>query len=235
MIWKFFSSLFVDLIDMIYPKLCLSCNETLAGSESVICTKCIYEIPKTNFHTCKYNSVFDLFYGKISIFSATAFFYFQKGSVYQNLMHQLKYKGHKEIGIELGKLFALDIQHATDYNKIDYIIPIPLHPSRQRKRGYNQSEMIAIGMAEILHAKVLNHAIIRNKATQTQTKKSKTERMENVKSIFEIKDKISFSGSHILLIDDVITTGSTLISCAEEIHKNVSCKLSIAALAIAKN
>lgn len=218
--------------ELFFPRNCIVCGTRLIEKEHLFCTECIYNLPRTNFHTINNNPVSKLFWGIVKIEYATAYFYYGKGSKYQKLIHNLKYKGQKEIGFELGKLHASEI-NKSNFNKIDVIVPVPLHPLRRRKRGYNQSELIANGMQEILDKPVDNKTLIRKVYTETQTKKNAEERRKNVESVFEITNHKTFENKHILLIDDVVTTGSTLIACATEILKIPGTKVSISTLAAA--
>jgi len=221
-----------DFFGLFFPELCVVCNKNLFVQEKLICTKCLYELPKTNFHNELENPVAQLFWGRAKIEFATAYFYFNKGSQYQEMMHHFKYHGKKEIGFVLGKSFGLQLKESP-FNDIDIIIPVPLHPKKQKKRGYNQSDWIAMGLAHSLNKVADIENLIRSVATATQTRKSRFERWQNVENIFVIKDPSKIEGKHILLVDDVVTTGSTLEACANVILEIKNTKVSIAALAVA--
>ncbi len=221
-------------INLIYPNLCCACEKPLYKNENLICTYCKYHLPKTNFHNDLDNPVIRQFWGKANIFSATAFYYFSKGGKVQKLLHNLKYNGKKEVGIEVGKIFGLELKESSLFNSVDCVIPVPLHPSKKKKRGYNQSDFIADGIAEGMKIKSEKEILVRTTATSTQTKKSAFERFMNVDSIFKISDENKISGKHILLVDDVITTGSTFESCAAALLSVSNTKVSIAAIAVAK-
>jgi ComF family protein len=221
-----------DFFGLFFPELCVVCNRHLIVQEKLICTKCLYELPKTNFHNELENPVAELFWGRAKIEFATAYFYFNKGSQYQGMMHQFKYHGKKEIGFVLGKTFGLQLKESP-FKDIDIIIPVPLHPKKQKKRGYNQSDWIAMGLAHSLTKVADIENLIRSVATTTQTRKSRFERWQNVENIFILKDPSKIEGKHILLVDDVVTTGSTLEACANVILEIKNTKVSIAALAVA--
>lgn len=226
---KFFS----DFINLFYPKVCESCGKNLISDENVICLECLYNIPKTNFYKESENIVERLFWGRVELEHAASYFHYTKGSVFQKLIHKLKYKGKQEIGVELGKLLGEALRKSEFYDTIDILVPVPLHPKRLKHRGYNQAKCIADGMAEIMNLPIDEKNLVRTKATETQTKKSRIARWENVENIFILKDPAEYENKHILLIDDVVTTGATLEACAHGILKAKNSKVSIAVLASA--
>jgi ComF family protein len=189
-------------------------------------------MPRTAFHQDSENAVSKLFWGRVDIQFATSYYYYAKGSRYQKLIHKIKYKGEKELGQELGRLFGLELRNSP-LADVDIIIPVPLHIVRQRKRGYNQSEWIAKGIASSLNKPIDTSSVERVSFSSTQTRKSRYARWENVEGIFSLKIHESIIGKHVLIIDDVVTTGSTLEACAVEVLKAKGTKVSIATLAIA--
>lgn len=221
------------LTELLFPRLCVVCGDKLIEQEQWICLHCLHHIPRTNFHLNPENPVAQLFYGRVQIESATSFFYFSKGSKYQTLLHNLKYKGMKELGEEIGKQFAIDLLQSPNFSSVDVICPVPLHPQKERKRGYNQSWWIASGIAKQMLKELSANNLKRVTATETQTRKSRFERFLNVEGIFELSDPQAFSGKHVLLIDDVVTTGSTLEACAASIISKTNARVSIATLATA--
>lgn len=222
-----------DFFNLLFPDLCVVCGENLLKNEQHICFTCLHAIPKTNYHLLTDNPIEKRFWGKIPVFRGTAFFFFQKGSPFQKLLHALKYKGNKEIGEVLGKYAAADLLDSADFASVDVIVPVPLHPKRYKKRGYNQSECIAKGLSTILGKPQDTTTLHRVRENTTQTKKSVYERFENTEGIFELLDKNTFSGKHILLVDDVLTTGSTLEACIQVLLLSEDIKISIFTLAAA--
>ena len=226
-------TLISNFLGLLYPNLCLICGENLNKSEHQICLGCIAEIPRTNFHLLKDNPVEKRFWGKADILKATSFFYFTKGSPFQKLLHELKYRDNKEIGELMGKYAAVDLLSDETFCSADYIVPIPLHPKKFAKRGYNQSELICNGLSKILAKPVETKSLIRTQANATQTKKSVFERFENTAGVFDIKHKETFENKHILLVDDVLTTGSTIEAAIQALKKCEGIKVSIFTLAMA--
>jgi ComF family protein len=226
--------LFLDFIHLIYPNNCLLCGESLVKTESQLCLFCLFSLPKTNYHLQKDNPIEKRFWGKVNIEHASSFFYFQKGSSVQKLLHELKYHGNKEIGELLGAHLGMELLQSPFYKDIDLIVPVPLHKNRYQKRGYNQSECIAKGISSVLKKPVDTQTLIRVVETSTQTKKGVFERWENTNGIFALVDNHAFKSKHILLVDDVLTTGSTLEACAKTlIEGENSVRVSIVTLAVA--
>lgn len=220
-----------DLISLFYPRICLACGNTLFRHEDTICTYCLFHLPKTNFHKDDDNPVSRIFWGRVPLASATAYYHFGKGGKVQHLIHQLKYKGHQEIGVYIGKLYGLELMESPFFSGIDTVIPVPLHKSKQRKRGYNQSEQFAIGLSASMLAELDVHSLYRTFASETQTRKSRFNRWENVKEIFALRDEMNLKDKHILLVDDVITTGATIEACAAMLLKIPGVRVSVAAIA----
>ena len=200
--------------------------------ESHLCDLCLFHLPRTNFEKDLNNPVAQLFWGRVNIELATSFFFYSKGSKYQHILHELKYKGKKEIGFEIGKIFGKEIVN-SEFSDVDLIVPIPLHASRERKRGYNQAEWIAMGLAEAMGKPLENKSILRITSSSTQTKKGRYDRWTNVEGIFRTRLPEKLVNKHILLVDDVVTTGATLEACATAILSIPETKVSIATLAVA--
>jgi ComF family protein len=220
-----------DFISLVYPSVCMACGEGLYKNEDCICNQCIYSLPKTNFHTFEDNALNKLFWGRVNVQHAAAFYDFKKEGKVQNLLHQLKYKGQQQVGVKVGNLYGSELLNNEKFAGVDVIIPVPLHPDKQKKRGYNQSECFAKGLSQAMHLPYDSETLIRSFASETQTKKSKYLRWENVKTIFKITDTEKIKGKHILLVDDVITTGATIESCAQHLLSVAETKVSIAAIA----
>ncbi|KPK87827.1 MAG: amidophosphoribosyltransferase [Bacteroides sp. SM23_62_1] len=221
-----------DFINLIFPANCAACGNILMRNERIICSECIYHLPKTDFHLIHDNPVARIFWGRIMIEQATAYYFFNKGSRFRRLIHELKYQGRQDIGYELGRAFGHDLLN-SGFRDIDMVIPIPLHRNKLRRRGYNQSESIAGGIAESMDKPVSTTSVIRVSQTGTQTRKSRYERWLNVKDVFRVTEPLLLAGKHILLVDDVLTTGATMEACAAVIQEVKGTKVSIAALAVA--
>jgi ComF family protein len=222
-----------DLLSLLFPRLCYACGDHLLRSEYLICTECYVVIPRTNFHTEPDNPVARLFWGRCVIEKAAAFSYYTRGSRIRNLIHSLKYKGIKEIGPELGRIYGQSLKESGFTDDIDVIIPVPLHPSKMRTRGFNQSEYICEGLSSSTDLPVDTKSLVRRLTSSTQTKKSRYERWTNVEGIFQVADPSALRGRHILLVDDVITTGSTIEACVNELNKAGEVRISVVALAYA--
>jgi len=211
----------------------LSCGKALVNNEHVVCTLCQYHLPKTNYHLQKENPVAKLFWGRVNVESATAYYSFTKGSKVQHLVHQLKYKGQTEVGVTIGKWLGMELIKGEDYNKIDIIMAVPLHKKKHKKRGYNQSEYFATGLSESMKVPTDFVALYRAEDSETQTKKSRYNRWKNVEYIFKLNDFSSLKGKHILLVDDVITTGATMEACIKTLLQIPGVKVSVAVIAFA--
>ena len=224
---------YTDMLDLLYPNLCIICNESLLRGEKMICMRCLHGIPKTNYHLQSDNMVEKRFWGKVALHRGTSFFFFQKGSPFQKLLHELKYNGNREIGEIAARYAAADLLESPDFCTVDVIIPVPLHPRKYARRGYNQSEMIARGLATVLERPVDFQHLRRIRENDTQTKKSVFDRYKNTEGIFHLTDKEVFRGKHVLLVDDVLTTGSTLEACMRALMETDYIRISVFTLAIA--
>jgi len=220
-------------LELFFPRLCLICEEKLLRQERFICLKCRLHLPRTDFRLPGETSLEQLFYGRIPVEKACAYFEFRKGSNYRKILHQLKYKGQKEIGEFFGEHFAAELIKTGSMIHADYLCPIPLHPKKERKRGFNQSYHIALGISRQLHVPVMKDNLRRIANTSTQTRKSRYERWENMENMFEVIEPELFDGKHIVLVDDVVTTGATLEACAAAILNCSNAKISILTLAMA--
>lgn len=220
-------------LHLLYPQLCEGCNKPILHGEDILCIGCIGELPLTGYHDNKENDTALRFSGRIPFFYATSFAYFTNDGILQHLLHALKYRNKQQIGYFLGKQFGEDLNNCEWITSIDLIIPVPLHIEKMAKRGFNQSLLIAEGMSEVLHVPVNAHSLIRIKDTESQTKKTRTDRIENMTDAFEVTDKQELTGKHILLFDDVLTTGATLESCFLALAKQENIKISLATIGIA--
>ncbi|MCC6691671.1 MAG: ComF family protein [Bacteroidia bacterium] len=220
-----------DALSLFFPVLCAACDAGLVKGEEHICTQCLYKLPKTNFHSQYENPMDRLLWGRVNVDKAAAYYMFSKEGKVQKLIHKLKYKGQKEIGLTIGKHFAHELNETCWLREFDAIIPVPLHKSKLRKRGYNQSEYFATGISAVSKIPVITECVTRILPTTTQTRKSRYLRWKNVNDVFKIKNPHMVEGKNILLVDDVVTTGSTLEACAEKILELKNTKISVATIA----
>ena len=221
------------LIDLFYPRLCLACGRKLLRHEFVLCSYCQVKLPKTRFHHRRDNPVEVLFWGRCKIEYGAAFYKYLKGGNVQELIHNFKYKGFQEIGLFVGEKYGEELMQTKVFSNIDYIIPVPLHPKKMRIRGFNQSEVFGRGLASSMSAELEVGNLHRIVHSDTQTRKSRWDRYKNVASIFGISDAQKLKGKHILLVDDVITTGSTIEACVVKLQEVEDIKISVVAMATA--
>jgi len=220
-----------DFFNLIFPRLCCGCRSALLKNEQIICISCVVGLPKTGFHKDKENPVNKVFWGRVDVEMATSFYFFSKKSKVQNLLHHLKYKGVKEVGFVLGELFGFELNESEFYKDIDFIIPVPLHKNKLKRRGYNQSEWIAFGLSKSMSIPVNTNSLYRKSDSETQTKKSRYNRWENVGEIFGVSNN-EIEGKRILLVDDVVTTGATIEACTQVLLQK-NCKVLVATIAYA--
>jgi len=217
---------------LFWPNICACCSTGLTREEKYVCRHCLHELPATNFYNFPDNPVAQIFWGRVQVVNATAGYFFRKGNRIQKLVHQIKYYGRKEMGMMLGREMGKPLRDSY-FSEIDLIAPVPLHPQKLRKRGYNQAEWIARGIAESMNKPVNTKSLTRCFFTETQTRKKRFERWENVETVFGLVHPEMFDGKHILLIDDVITTGATLEACIQAVLSAADTKISVATLAFA--
>ena len=219
------------LINLIYPQVCPACGNLLTHSEETVCLSCRYFLPKTMYEKNPENPLAQSFWGQIDFHAVTAEYFFSKTGKVQHLLHQLKYKGNKDAGRFLGQQLGMSIKDAALFQGIDYLVPIPLHPKKEHLRTYNQSYVIAQGVEDVTKIPIVKDCLYRKVFTSTQTKKSREERWDNVKDIFDVKDNKTFENKHILLIDDVLTTGATLLAAGKTLSKITNITISAATTA----
>jgi ComF family protein len=227
------SELKEGFIHLLYPRLCEGCNKPLIAAEQVLCISCATELPETDYHALDDNETALRFAGRVPFFRATSFAYFTEDGLLQHLLHRLKYKDRQEIGDYLGSRFAESLAAANWLSGIDIIIPVPLHASRQAERGYNQSMLIAAAIGRHAAIPATDAALLRVRETESQTRKSRTERTENMAEAFVVADGANLKGKHILIIDDVLTTGATIEACETALKAVENVKISIATIGIA--
>lgn len=222
-----------DLLDIIFPRHCLVCGDILLGEEKELCLTCLVGLPLIDReHRAELEK---LFWGIVPVERVTSYLYYRKGSPYNRLLHNLKYNNRPDVGIRLAINAAKELAESDFFEGIDIIIPLPLSRKKQRKRGYNQCDYIAKGLSQGTGIPYATDCVARTKANETQTHKSREERWKNVEGIFAVTNPHKLNGKHILLIDDVLTTGATLASCAKSINEQCNCKISILTIAYSYN
>jgi len=231
-----FSNLKNGLLHLLFPEVCVGCNTELSASEKNCCFFCWEKIQLTYFENFKEPSQLDkLFWGRVDLEGTYSLFYFQRDHISQAILHAMKYQFKSNLGVDLGKLVATKLQHHLVFKQVQALIPVPLHPKKAFIRGYNQSEKIAKGIAEIWKIPVIQQDVFKTKHTESQTQKDQFQRWDNVTSIFKVKGDLK-NYQHIAIVDDVITTGSTLESMAKELKAaNPNLRISIISLALAKS
>lgn len=220
------------LLEVFFPKVCLGCDGLLADYELYLCTSCRHELPVTNFHTTNDDTVKKIFYGRSRVEEATALLRFHKKGIVQHVLHNLKYKGHQDVGVFLGQWLGEELRNLPNYRCVDVVIPVPLHPKKLRKRGYNQVAKFAQEIAQALQASYMDEVLKKQTNTSSQVYKNRMERWTNPKERFILQNAYKIKGKHILLVDDIITTGATLEACMAILNSEENHKISIATMAI---
>jgi ComF family protein len=227
--------MFESIINLFFPKVCSGCSSFLLSNENVICTVCRHDIPLTNHHLNPENDAFKKFYGRIPVVHTSALLYFHKKGIVQELIHNLKYKGHEEIGAILGEWYAEDLKTIDLLQSVDEIIPVPLHRRKLKERGYNQVTAFGTALSSGLNIDYNSSILVRNVYSKTQSKKNLLGRTEGIESTFDVIFSEKDHNKHFLLIDDVITTGSTLEACSRALLKIPGAKISIVCMAMAQS
>ena len=225
--------MFKNIINLFFPPVCAGCHSFLISNENVICTQCRHNIPLTNHHLNPENEAFKKFYGRIPVEYTSALLYFHKKGIVQELIHNLKYKGQEQIGTVLGEWYAEDLKNATILQSVDEIIPVPLHIRKLRERGYNQVTNFGLSLSNGLNIHYNPSLLVRNIYSKTQSKKNLLNRSDGIDTIFDVAFTEKDHNKHFLLIDDVITTGSTLEACSHALLKIPGAKISIVCMAMA--
>ncbi len=220
-----------NIFNLFFPELCLICNRSLIISKQLICVSCRSNLPVTNFCDWSPNEVEKSFYGRVDIISGTSLLYFNRKGNVQKLIHQLKYKKQQKVGLFLGNWLGEAMINSERFKELDAIIPVPLHKNKLKKRGYNQVTTFGISLSKSLKIPLLENILIRVSKTQTQTLKSRFDRSKNMNENFELIDTERLKNKHILLIDDIITTGATLEACCIQLYFTKNIKISIATMA----
>ncbi len=222
----------INLLNLFFPKVCLACQNYLTDNELHVCTQCRHQLPLTNFHFDKSNAVHKMMYGRVKLEEATALLHFSKKGIVQQLMHNLKYRNQEVISKFLGEWLGEDLKNSEAYKTIDVVVPVPLHKSKLRQRGYNQVDKFGRALAKALQADYNCDTLIKKSATKTQVFKDRLKRSSNTDANFTISEKDSLKHKHILLVDDIITTGATIESCANALFTIEGITLSVATMAI---
>ena len=222
-----------SIINLFFPPVCVGCHSFLGSNEKVICTVCRHNIPLTNHHLNRENEAFKRFYGRVPVEHTSTLFYFHKKGIVQELIHNLKYKGQEEIGTVLGNWYTDDLKNLAIIQSVDEIIPVPLHKRKLRERGYNQVTNFGLTLSAHLKIPYNPNLLVRNIYSKTQSKKNLLNRSEGIDTIFDVVFTEKDHNKHFLLIDDVLTTGSTLEACSHALLKIPGAKISIVCMAMA--
>jgi len=222
-----------DFVNTIFPNNCIACSEALYKQEEFICSHCLLALPETTYEATTSNPASKLLTGRTHFNTCIPLYYYQRGGKVQQILQTMKYKGQAELCKHMGKHIGIKLKKYNSLDDITAVIPVPLHPKKQKKRGYNQSYEMAAGISEIINQPVISEVLIRTNDSSTQTNKSRVERWQNVNEIFTLTNTETLKGKHVLLIDDVITTGATIEACCNVLNKVDNIKVSIATLATA--
>ncbi len=222
-----------DFLSLIYPRQCEACERILFRHEKMLCNKCLLTLPKSNFHLNKNNPILQTMAGRVPLLNASALYVFEKGGRVQKLLHAIKYENQKKLAFMLGQMAAEEVKNDVVFASADFLIPVPLHYKKLKSRGFNQSEVFAQGISEVLRIPLNTKSVIRQTESATQTKKRKYERWENVAGIFALQEKNSLSNKHLVLVDDVVTTGATIEALWQAIKEIEGIRVSLISIAFA--
>ncbi|PWK20314.1 ComF family protein [Xanthomarina spongicola] len=222
-----------SILDLFFPKVCFACNLQLGDNESYVCTNCRHKLPVTDYHLDSDQTVLKTFYGRAKVEHATALLRFEKKGITQQLIHNLKYKGHEDVGLFLGKWLGAELKTVNEYKSINMVIPVPLHKKKLKKRGYNQVAKFAQEIAKQLEVEYVDDVLIKITNVSSQVTKNRFNRWVNNEELFTIQNKEKINNKHVLLVDDIITTGATMEACIAVLNKVDNVKISVASMAIA--
>ena len=222
-----------DFVELFFPKVCCVCGSPLVGDEHSICCNCLLNLPEALTAQATPNYLEYRLAGRIPIEHASALLIFKKESGTQQILHPIQYQDNQKLAITMGRQLGATLTNSGKYNDVDFLVPVPLHPSKERKRGYNQSLLLCKGIQQTFFCDIEDTVLIRNQRTESQTRKNREERLENMRGVFSIRDKKKFEGKHIMLVDDVVTTGATTEACWQALKDIEGIRISIAALAVA--
>lgn len=222
----------INLLNLFFPKVCLSCTAHLADNELYLCTECRHELPVTNFHFTGDDYIKKLFYGRLKLENATALLFYSKKGVVQELLHNLKYRGYQDVGLCLGEWLGAELATLEAYKAIDLVISVPLHKAKRHKRGFNQVTKFGQAIAKALDVPYSEDVLLKITNNKSQVFKNRLKRWSDYGAVFKVEDTHFLDNKHVLLVDDIITTGATIESCAAELQKAKNIKLSVATMAI---
>ncbi len=208
-----------DLLHLIFPEICPACMEALPAGDSAICPSCFAKLPRTEFHLIRENPTQQMFAGRYPFHLVSSAFYFEKGGSVQRILHEIKYRNGTKLAMQLGTAYAVELREAAFFPSNPIFVPVPLHPLKLHRRGYNQASFLARGMAEAFPSGQMWEGLKRTKDTESQTRKGRFARWQNVEDVFTLKEKIPEACEHVILVDDVLTTGATLEACAHAFRK----------------
>ena len=220
------------LINLFFPKICYACESILSDNETEICVECRHELPLTNYHFDRPETVKKIFYGRVELEAATALFYFHKSGRIQQLLHKLKYKGKERIGHVFGNWLGAELLESPYFESIDVVIPVPIHLKKLKQRGYNQVALFAQQIARVLNASYQDNVLLKSTNTKTQVFQSREARFQSVAHSFYVQNMDAIEDKHILLVDDIITTGATIEACALVLNPEKKLRISVATIAI---
>lgn len=223
-----------NLINLFFPQICEACRFPLKDNEKVVCLNCRHELPVTNFHIENDDAVKNIVYGRVKLENATALLHFSKKGLVQELLHNLKYRGHEQIGQFFGDWLGGELKTIENYNTIDVVIPVPLHKNKMRARGYNQVTKFGKAIAKALSADYNDDALVKVKPVKTQVFKDRITRFDDADTRFALYKAENLKEKHILLVDDIITTGATIETCVLLLQTIENVKISVATMAIAE-
>ena len=224
-----------ELADILFPRHCLHCGQLLVGDERFLCTHCWLHLPRTHNAAVSDNETEQHFQAHREVTTAMSLLHFFPDSASRDIIHHIKYRGARKLALSMGKMIGEQLVDSGRFASVDLLVPVPLHPKRERQRGYNQSELLCRGIAQVLQRPVSIGNLVRTVNTESQTHKTAEERKENVNGVFQVRKPEKYRGRHILLVDDVITTGSTTAACCDALRKAGVTHISIASLALASS
>ena len=231
---KFLTELVEGFFGLFYPKLCLGCGENLQIGNDLICATCQIYMPQTHLHELRENEFTQKFAGRLPIETGAALFYYSKNLFTRQLVHHLKYYDKPEVGVQIGRIYGEILKKSPNFRGIELVVPVPLHPKKEWQRGYNQAAKFGAGLAESLGVEQAEHAIRRIEHRESQTRKRRHDRHDNARQLYEVADAKKLAGRHVLLVDDVLTTGATLENCGKYIAELPGTRISMATIAMGK-